>query len=327
MDDISSIHQEFQRLFSDIHSSDTFPENRPLLAHYTSIATLECIMKNDEMWLSNPLLMNDFQELRFGIIEAARAFRLHDGIRAACGGGENSNYQTLLSIFEEKLAKVSSEDSFDTYLVCFSEHQRNNKNSDGLLSMWRGYGANGTGAAIVFDTEKITALEESPLILGKVKYASTNDRLQWITEKLNQFADLLKELNLSPDKFYIAIHVLLERFKLFSLFTKHDGFEEEQEWRLVYLKDRDRSGKLEGMLDYAIGQNGIEPKLKLKIGPVEGIMGGPLSLRSIVSQIILGPSISNVLTLMTVKRMLRKLEKDELAERVVMSTTPFRATT
>ena len=39
---------------------------RPLLAHYCSIATLEKIVSNQEVWLSNPLFANDFEELRFG---------------------------------------------------------------------------------------------------------------------------------------------------------------------------------------------------------------------------------------------------------------------
>lgn len=325
MDMIDEIHQKFNSLWSDASGADTFPTARPLLAHYTSISTLECIMKNDEVWLGNPLLMNDVQELRFGIIEAARAFRLHEGIRDACGGTGSQRYHDLLVEFERKLEKVSNEDSFDTYVLCFSEHPRNNKKSDGLLSMWRGYGANGQGAAIVFDTNKISERADSPLILAKVQYASTDDRLDWIDKKLDAFANILKTADIPTDKFYIPIHSLLERFKFFALFSKHDGFEEEQEWRMVYLKDRDSDNKLADMLSYVVGGKGIEPKLKLKIGYIEGVIEKENSISNIVSEIILGPSISNILTLMTIKRMLEKVRKPELIDRVVMSSAPFRA--
>lgn len=320
------IHQVFSSLWLDASGPDTFPASRPLLAHYTSINTLECVMKNDEVWLGNPLLMNDVQELRFGIIEAARAFRLHEGIRDACGGTGSQRYHDLLTEFERKLEKVSNEDSFDTYVLCFSEHPRDDKKSDGLLSMWRGYGANGHGAAIVFDTTKISEREESPLILAKVQYGSTHDRLDWIDKKLDAFADILKTADIPTDKFYIPIHLLLERFKFFALFSKHDGFKEEQEWRLVYLKDRDASNKLADMLSYVVSEKGIEPKLKLKIGYIEGVIEEENSIPNIVSEIILGPSISNTLTLMTIKRMLEKVGKSSLVDRVVMSSTPFRAT-
>jgi len=192
--------------------------------------------------------------------------------------------------------------------------------------MWRGYGANGHGAAIVFDTDNISESADSPLILAKVQYASTHERLDWIDQKLDVFSDLLKAADVPQDKFYIPVHSLLDRFKMFALFSKHDGFKEEQEWRMVYLKDQDTNNKLANMLSYAVGEKGIEPKLKLKIGYIEGIIEEGNSIPHIVNKIILGPSISNTLTLMTIKRMLEKVGKSELIDRVVMSSTPFRAT-
>jgi hypothetical protein len=40
----------------------SFPAKRSLLAHYTSIPVLEAILRNNEIWLSNPLFMNDMEE-------------------------------------------------------------------------------------------------------------------------------------------------------------------------------------------------------------------------------------------------------------------------
>ena len=82
------IHNAFYSLWSDFQSEKNFPVERPLLAHYTSIATLECILQNDEVWFSNPLNMNDFEELRFGVIESAKAFRLSERIESCCGTAE-----------------------------------------------------------------------------------------------------------------------------------------------------------------------------------------------------------------------------------------------
>ena len=45
----------FGSLWDDLIEEESFPHKRPLLAHYTSIATLEGIMANDELWFSNPL--------------------------------------------------------------------------------------------------------------------------------------------------------------------------------------------------------------------------------------------------------------------------------
>ncbi|SDX58973.1 Protein of unknown function [Collimonas sp. OK242] len=316
------IFRSFDPLWADIQNSDSFPAKRPLLAHYTSISTLECIMANDEIWLSNPLYMNDMEELRFGILEGARAFRQNEAIKTACG---NSNrYNLTLDAFEAKLKQFSEEQAFDIYVFCLSEHDAA-KNSDGRLSMWRGYGSNGNGAAIIFDTAKLNYLSGSPLIIANVTYASGNDRCSWIDGKLTEFANLLVEQDIPDDKLHIAVGALFERIKIFSIFTKHHGFSEEQEWRMVYLRERDHQKHLSGMLHYAVGKNGIEPKLKYKILPIEGATTNDLSLEKVVHQIILGPSISNPLAVSSVKRMLETVKKSELSNRVIASTTPFRA--
>jgi hypothetical protein len=41
--------------------------------------------------------------------------------------------------------------------------------------MWRGYGGNGSGAAIVFDTAKIAAREEMSLVIRHVHYGTAQD--------------------------------------------------------------------------------------------------------------------------------------------------------
>ncbi len=279
-------------------------------------------MANDELWFSNPLYMNDMEELRFGIFEGAQAFRQHEAIKSACGGQER--YNLLYNHFETYLSKFSNEHAFDTYVFCLSEHDTNN-DADGLLSMWRGYGGNGNGAAIIFDTTKIEHVEGAPLIFSKVTYASRDERLQWIDKKLEEFADLLKSNSIPDEKLYLPAYALFERIKIFSIFTKHRGFSEEREWRAVYLRERDSAHRMDDMLHYAIGRNGIEPKFKFKIRPIDGLTKEELSLVKIVHQIILGPSVSSPLAVSSVRRMLEKVGKHELAEKVVASTTPFRA--
>ena len=70
--------EELQRavalLYADFaNPADLDAAGRPLhLAHYTSLEVLEKVMMNDEVWFSNPLLMNDYQEVRFGLSEATR---------------------------------------------------------------------------------------------------------------------------------------------------------------------------------------------------------------------------------------------------------------
>jgi hypothetical protein len=307
-------------LWSDISHSEQFPARRPLLAHYTSLATLEKIMSSDELWFSHPLYMNDMEELRFGILEGAQSFRAHQALKDACGN--LPRYELLRNAFEGSLSEYLNVHAIDTYVFCMSMHEA--ANSDGLLSMWRGYGGNGTGAAIVFDTTKINAREDTPIIVAPVTYATQDQRRQWIQLKLGELAAALRQHAVDDDKLYLPVVAFLDRLKMFALFSKHCGFSEEREWRVVYMRDRDKGKALDRMLDYATGRNGIEPKLKFKVAPIAGLTVDDLSIEKLITQIILGPSVSTPLAVNAVKRMLTKLGKAQLAEKVIASTTPFR---
>jgi Protein of unknown function (DUF2971) len=115
----------------------------------------------------------------------------------------------------------------DIYVFCLSEHVK--EDTDGLLSMWRGYGGNGSGAAIVFDTAKLSPPEESPLILAQVHYSTTEKRRNWLRVRIIQFAEILAKSNNSDDKLWLCSYHFFQRLKMFTIFSKHRGFEEEHE--------------------------------------------------------------------------------------------------
>jgi len=307
-------------IWADLDEGNSFPAVRPLLAHYTSIAVFEQMMANDEVWFSNPLFMNDLEELRFGMIEGARVFRESSTLREALSTQEV--HTRLIHHFDHLFNEFDTKHAFQTYIMCLSLHQ--SEDNDGRLSMWRGYGAGGNGVAIVFDTTKLEANEASPLIVGPINYGSIAQRLDWINEKVNVLAGILKGQDLDDDTLFHAAYHWIERLKLFSLFTKHIGFAEENEWRVVYMSERDRNGALSQMHSYAITARGAEPKLKLKVKPLEGVFSEDLEFDKIVNRVILGPTTSTVLTANTVKRILEQKGKGKLAQKIVPSTIPFR---
>ena len=67
----------------------------------------------------------------------------------------------------------------DVYVFCLSEYEWA-KQPDGLLSMWRGYGANGNGVALVFNTGFLTTVPGSPLLISRVRYGTAEERANWI---------------------------------------------------------------------------------------------------------------------------------------------------
>jgi hypothetical protein len=219
--------------------------------------------------------------------------------------------------------KFANEHVIDVYVFCLSEHVKDD--TDGLLSMWRGYGGNGSGVAIVFDAGKLPVWDGSPLIFARVQYASTEERTNRLQRLTTQFAKILGQTSIPDDKLYLGAYYFFERLKLFALFTKHHGFKEENEWRVVYMPDRDRGKVFDRMLSYCIGPRGVEPKLKVKIERIPDLTDDDLSLSRIVERIILGPSLSSPLAHASILKMLETLGGSDLKDRIKSSTIPFRA--
>lgn len=309
-----------QALWGDYDFSSTFPEQRPLLAHYTSIETLEKIVNNEEFWFSHPMYMNDHEELRFGMNTGAEYFRKDPVIEEACRSGEV--HAKLIKEFNRLFHEFDVNHAFDTYVACFSEHDPTDE--DGRLSMWRGYGSGGGGVAIVFDTAKIQALEQSPLIVGKVSYGTQLEREAQIDEKLSALAGVIRRHQITDELLNEAARQWIEWLKQFAIFTKHAGFVEEKEWRIVYSSERDSNGALSSMFGYAITPRGVEPKLKLKISELPFVIGPQVTLERLVERIVLGPTISTILAARSVRRMLEKSRTPLLAGKVRESSIPYR---
>jgi hypothetical protein len=318
----ASIHADLnEALWGDLPEETSFPASRPLLAYYTSVEVLEKILVHNEMWFSNPLYMNDWEELQYGMNIGALQFRTNSPLIEASGSDEV--HRKLVAYFDHLFYDFDTKHAIDTYVLCFSKHSP--ENNDGLLSMWRGYGARGSGVALVIDTTKLGTIKNSPLILSNVHYASRQQRLEWIDSKLAQLAKIVRAQPKTDENLYCVAHSWIERLKLFSLFTKHNGFSEEQEWRVVYMSERDTTNALSSMLGYLVTARGVEPKLKLKLTALPGVVDSSVSIEVLTDRIILGPSISTVLAENSVRKMLRLNGKASLAERVMASSIPYRS--
>jgi hypothetical protein len=231
--------------------------------------------------------------------------------------------RAFLNAFDLLTKQYVETHAVDTYVFCLTQHDP--YDSDGLLSMWRGYGGNGKGAAIVFDTSKFGGeVSDSPLAIAPVQYMSNLDSLAIMEKAVEDLAEYLEKNELPEDRLYLAAGAAFEAIKFHALSTKHHGFAEEREWRVVYARERDEQNKLVSMLSYVNGPRGVEPKLRLKVEHIPGVMNEGMSLSTVIHSIVLGPNASSPIAVNTVKRMVDKIGKPELADRVVASTIPYR---
>lgn len=308
-------------LNKDLIGAEDITNSKPLLAHYTSIDTIEAMLKNSELWLSNPLNMNDHQEVLAGLNFTQDAIHASEELGSCFS--KDGQLESFVEAFYSWKNKYGETEGFDLYAACFSKHEE--RLTDGQLAMWRGYGDFGRGAAIVFDTSKIAPLYDSPLIIAPVQYASDEERKKWCRDKVSILARYFSTKDSLDDDFLSgAAHHFFRRMLLFSLYTKHIGFSEEREWRLVYLKSHDFETQLSGMYSYANGKNGLEPKLKLKLRADTPYFSDDFVLDDIIHSIIVGPRASSPLSRYAVQRMLKEIGKDTLADKVVVSSIPFR---
>ena len=220
----------------------------------------------------------------------------------------------------------------DVFVFCLSEYEWA-KQPDGLLSMWRGHGANGNGVALVFNTGFLTTVPGSRLLISKVRYGTAEERANWIKEFFVKCLTLFNTHGSTPqhtgltawNMFRLTLyHSLSTKHPDHSLSTKHPGFKEENEWRIVYLRDLDQHSLLKDKLSYYIRGNTVEPKLKFPIEPLKLEPRQDWTFNSILDRIVLGPTHASFLALSSAKRMLECLGKPEFAEKLWVSQIPDR---
>ena len=84
--------------------------------------------------------MNDLEEVRFGVLEGNKIAMESGEIEKACEIAERVQY--FRHSFIHYFSEFDTQHLVNTYVFCMSEH--GNDDNDGLLSMWRGYGAMAT---------------------------------------------------------------------------------------------------------------------------------------------------------------------------------------
>ncbi|MBB6249521.1 DUF2971 domain-containing protein [Nitrospirillum iridis] len=321
---------EIQKLFYEHYDSIAnlaAMEARPsLLAHYTSLSAIECILKSNEIWFANPLFMNDFQEVRFGFIEGRNLVDRELMALAQVSDDARRRVPIFLNAFMHYFKDYDENRLFNLFIFCLSEFDRDSP--DGRLSMWRGYGGNGSGAAIVFRTDFVNLNMASPFLICRVSYGTDEARLDRIRSIVTLAKEQVAGSLIPDDQLYVLAYETFHILRLFALTSKHHGFSEEREWRVIYLPERDTPDRLSEYLTYIVGKGGVEPRLRHPLKPINLPDGTTYdwSFEDVVDRILLGPSQATPLAIKGFAGMLKALKRDALVSKIAASQIPFRAT-
>jgi len=207
----------------------------------------------------------------------------------------------------------------NNYIGCLSEHKAE-EDSSGRLSMWRAYGQ-GSGVAIVMHSKPIVSgpgllkTQTSPVAYFNEDHFKIE--LQNIVANIETNKNFLK----SQDSRLIGL-VCASMFRIAALSSKHPGFHEELEWRIIYSPDIVESEHMIKDLKVINGIPQVIYKIPLKSASGDIKLGGELP--EIIDRIIIGPTEFPLATYKAFVVALRDAGIENPEKRVFISGIPLR---
>ena len=285
--------------------------------YYTTADTAASILRNRQLWMRNTTAMNDYMEVEHGLECLNPAYKAEPGerFRAALDAYFPGLAAELLEYFNGWLHHIRS----DTYMMCVSEHSPD-EDRHGRLSMWRAYGGQ-TGVALVLNGAVMFSEGHAlGAYASPVAYLDTDEfavEFMKVVTNIEGEAEYIRSLGREKVR-NIAFNML--RFAV--LCTKHPGFHEEREWRVVASPAMYPSKLLGRSVEVIRGTPQTVLKIELQNHPDQGLVG--LALPDLLNRIIIGPCEFPQVVLSAFHRLLEEAGVPEPGKKVVVSAIPLR---
>ncbi|CAN7171172.1 DUF2971 domain-containing protein [Rhizobium leguminosarum] len=260
------------------------------LAHYTTAENALNILRG-EVWLRNTRVMNDVAEVQHGAnlirkaIEPGIDTHVEPALRRLGKLLDDAHPGLSSHVFNDFMSKLWNL-VHRTYVTCLSVHHPE-KEENGRLSMWRAYTGNYAGVAIVLDPEPFTQMIEDPSFFSvPVSYATEQEleqRLMKAADEVGANAAFIAQQPRQLIEWYFS--GLLRRIATAS---KHHGFREEEEWRVMHTRYVDPSDGLRYENATIRGIPQVITKLPLGLNGPFASKG--MTIPELVRQVIIGPT-------------------------------------
>lgn len=295
-------------------------ESNQLFAHYVSASVAQSILEKSEFWMRNALAQNDYAEIEYGRKMLRHAFqselgssffvaldKCHQGLgQEVRAEYESPNFQHLLAT--------------GTFIACITKHHESEAGL-GRLSMWRAYGGKHP-VAVIFSQNALVRPEANPgVFVQPVHYAGEEDFRQELVRTTERIFDAAAQLSSVPrsDVMNFAIGSLVAKVTC----TKHPGFREESEWRLVMSS---LYGTNLASSRFSVEKIGDAPQMiykgNLGLSGTADFTG--MSMEAAIHQIIIGPCAQPNLIKEVLVNELSKQGVEKPWDRVVISDIPLR---
>lgn len=285
--------------------------------HYSSAESAMKMLSNGEVWMRKASAMNDFREIDYGKECLVKAYKSDAGERLKAT--LNGMFHGITETLEERFNGWFPYFETNTYLSCISEHDPS-EDLIGRLSMWRAYGGTTGVAVVVRGSPFLVPSDALRAYTSPVAYLSV-DAFQVEFECLGagivKNADFIK--NLGKD---VVLGHVFNAFRSAVMCTKHPGFREEREWRVVYNPKWEQSSRIVQSVETIRGVPQIIQKIPLQDVPEEGLEG--ISVPDLVERVIIGPTDFPWEIREAVIEMLTASGVADAAKKVIVSDIPLR---
>jgi hypothetical protein len=295
--------------------------SRMAVAHYTSAESAMSILRTKTIWMRSAFRMVDYSETRHGYELLVKLLGPTGTLRGEfCEVLKACGLDSGAEIIDGAIEKLHP-DCNATYIASFSEHHSNEDNH-GRLSMWRGFGGSAPRVAFIVGIPFYTG---TALRLGvqfmRVSYHDIDGmeaELRAVLTNIRNNVDFLK--GLTPP---VLRNMVYSVFVNAVVATKHPGFDEELEWRIVCMPSLMPPSEYIQMSLELVG--GIPQNvMKLPLGAeVEGSEKG-FHIPSLFQRLIIGPTQESAALRDIFVAELREAGVPDAESRVVCSGIPIR---
>lgn len=260
--------------------------NKLKFVHYTTAENALDIWRSRRIYLRNTVCMNDYREFRHGLDYLLEIFHEETSRKQfinainLCGEGLA---EEALGLFDQWLPR----NEFNLFVTCLSEHDPL-EDEIGRLSMWRAYNKGGSvGVALVLNQEPFWLASPTANVFGSpVSYMRAEEFRSEFEKIITNVRENVEFLSSLPRQALVWTTYIMLAFA--AACSKHPGFREEREWRLIHLPNQFPSAVLERSVEAINGIPQTIYKFPLVDRPEHGLVG--IEPDKVLDKVIIGPS-------------------------------------
>lgn len=297
-------------------------QKKTRFVHYTSAEVGLEILRTRKIWMRLACCMDDYSEVAHGLQSLSAAYRSDHGTRLK--KFLDAKFPGISKEIEQQFDAAQNTLRFDTFITCVSEHAgqgREGEDAYGRLSMWRAFDR-GTGVALVIKQDPFWSTNTSMgIFTSPVAYLTETD----FAEELGIVATTLEANAAYLDKIGrdMVRGAIFNAFAMSAVSTKHPGFNEEREWRVVRLPTHPFPCPFERPIKVIKGVPQQVITIDLKDDPAQGIVG--FEPKAFIDRIIIGPTDYPMPVYQAYLRGMDEAGIEKASEKLKISFLPLRS--